>query len=458
MLRHILSFILFLTAFCHAAEKPNILVILTDDQRYDTIGALGNPHIHTPHLDTLAKRSLVFDNAYCYGAHVAAVCIASRNQIMTGQVWHRWAPKKFCQSNGDTFPKVMKAAGYETFYREKSGRSNHPHILKQFDHFKEVNSINALMTGRACKPFVDDALAFLKKRKSDKPFFMYLGVAGPHDPRYAEKRFRDPYTLKDIPLPENFKPLHHWDIGGMTVRDERLEAWPRDPEATRSHIFDYYGIMTAMDHDLGRLLDYLKQSGLDENTIVIFTSDHGLAIGSHGLFGKQNVYEAGMKVPFMVAGPGIKPGKTDAFAYLHDILPTVADFAQGKIGNKIDGLSLRPVIDGKENKVRAHAALAYQNSQRSIREGDWKLMLFPLINKHQLFNLKTDPYETKDIASEHPDQVERLTKLLHQEQQTLGDIDPLTVKKPKPAEFTVPKIPVTPRKQAGGEAKNHTTD
>ena len=432
--------------------KPNILIIFTDDQRADTIGALGNPHIQTPNLDRFVERSLSFRNAYCYGAHSGAVCIPSRNQLMTGNVWHRWAPKRHCPSDGDTMPKVMKAAGYETFYREKSGRANHPQILTQFEHYRDIHNVKSLMSGRACKPYVDDALHFLEhERDTGKPFFMYLGVSGPHDPRYSEKRFRDQYRLKDIPLPANFKPLHHWDIGSMTIRDERLEAWPRDPEATRTHIFDYYALITAMDHDLGRLLDYVKESGLVENTIVIFSSDHGLALGSHGLFGKQNLYEAGMKVPFMIAGPGIEAGTSDAMIYLHDIFPTVADYGGGFLRDKIDGVSLRPIIEGKKRRIRDTLSLAYTGSQRSIRDERWKLMVFPRINRVQLFDLENDPDETKDLASQCPEQVDRLKKLMIKQQRVVGDKQPLSTDKPIKAEFAVPSVNATPRKRAGGE-------
>ncbi|NWK55933.1 sulfatase-like hydrolase/transferase [Verrucomicrobiaceae bacterium N1E253] len=439
------------------AKKPNILFIFTDDQRADTIGVLGNPDIKTPNIDKLAERSKVFNNGYCYGAHTGAVCIASRNQVMTGKVWHRWAPKMRCPSSGDTLPKVMKTAGYETFYREKSAWANHPVIGKQFDHYGEVHNVNALMSGRACRPFVDDALKFLKQtRNKDKPFFIYLGVSGPHDPRYAEKHFRDMYDPAKIPLPKNFKPMHHWDIGSMTIRDERLEAWPRGKEATRGHIFDYYALMTAMDYDLGRLLDYLKQSGLEKETIIIYSSDHGLALGSHGLFGKQNIYEVGMKVPFMVAGPGIDAGKTDALVYLHDVFPTVVDFAGGKIADKIDGKSIRPVLEGKSAKVRDVATLAYQDSQRSIRDERWKLMVFPQINRHQLFDLKNDPDEMHDVSAENPERVARMMDLLKAQQQQYGDAQALRVDKPQPADFKTPKVKPYPRARAGGESKKRT--
>lgn len=441
-----------------AAAKPNILIIFTDDQRFDTIGALGNEAIKTPNIDKLARRAFIFNNGYCYGAHTGAVCIASRNQLMTGNVWHRWAPQKRCSAEGETMPKVMKAAGYETFYREKSARANHPKILEQFDHFKEIHNVKALMSGRACRPFVDDAIAFLKsERDVSKPFFMYLGVSGPHDPRFAEKYFRDMYDPSQLPLPKNFQPIHHWDIGSMTIRDECLEKWPRTEEATRSHIHDYYALMSAMDYDLGRLLDYLDESKLTEKTIIIYSSDHGLSLGSHGLFGKQNIYEAGMKVPFFIAGPGIEKGESDALVYLHDIFPTVVDYGNGQMKDQHDGQSFRPQVEDSSDQGRDHLTLAYQDSQRSIRDQRWKLMVFPQINRHQLFDLKNDPDEMKDVAKQHPEQVSRLMKLLAKQQKATGDAQPLTVAAPKKAAFSAPvKARVQPRHKVGGASKKST--
>jgi arylsulfatase A-like enzyme len=442
------------------ADKPNILFIFSDDQRADTIHALGNKDIITPNLDKLSDQSMVFLNGYCYGAHTEAVCIASRNQLQTGNVWHRWAPAKWCSADGETMPKVMKAAGYETFYREKSGSANHPQILKQYDHFKDIHNVRALMSGRACKPFVDDALKFLKEdRDPSKPFFIFLGVSGPHDPRFSEKRFRDLYDINKMPLPKNFKGLHHWDIGSMTVRDEKLEEWPRTKKAVQSHILDYYALITAMDYDLGRLLDFVeKDPELSNNTIIIYSSDHGLGLGSHGLMGKQNTYETGMRVSLFIAGPGIKAGKTDAFVYLHDIFPTVADFGGGEITEKIDGKSLRAIIEGKAEKVRDVVTLAYRDTQRTIRTNRWKLMVFPQINKYQLFDLKNDPDEITDVASDNPEVVQELMKRLKSELNKNGDKQTLRVDEPKRAKFDIPKVKVHPRHLVGGESKTQTTD
>src|SRR6185295_12363812 len=125
------------------------------------------------------------------------------------------------------------------------------------------------------------------------------------------------------PLPPDFLPQHPFDNGEMTVRDEKLAPWPRTPENIRSQLADYYALITFMDLQIGRILAALDKSGAAQDTIVVFSSDQGLALGSHGLMGKQNLYESGMKVPLIFAGPGIPKGQADALVYLHDIYPTV---------------------------------------------------------------------------------------------------------------------------------------
>ena len=316
-----------------ATSKPNVLFIFTDDQRFDTIAALGNPNIVTPGLDRLAKRSFVFRNAYCLGGNTGAVCIPARNMTMSGCAWFGFnydrGKKRLVEKNmphadpaKPTFPKSMRAAGYETYYSEKSGTANLPQIQTQFDHRQNVHMVNALATGRPARQVVDDAVTFLRsKRDKSRPFFMYLGLPCPHDPRWSTQQFRDLYDPAKIPLPSNYKPAYPWNIDQM-VRDEFLEAWPRTKDAIRSQLHDYYALISSMDHDIGRLLDGLDELKLTDETIVIFSSDQGIAIGSHGLMGKQNIYEDTMKVPLLLAGPGIARGESDALAYIHDIFPT----------------------------------------------------------------------------------------------------------------------------------------
>ena len=447
--------------------KPNVLFLFTDDQRFDTIAALGNPAIVTPNLDRLAKRSFVFPNAYCLGGNTGAVCIPARNMTMSGQAWFRFnydRGKKtlvdrvtsHADPAGPTFPKSMRAAGYETYYSEKSGTANLPQIQVQFDHRQNVNMVNVLATGRPARQVVDDVLTFLKGgRDKSRPFFMYLGLPCPHDPRWSTQRFRDLYTPSKIPLPASFKPVHEWDIGSMTIRDESLEKWPRTPDAIRRHLHDYYALISSMDHDIGRLLDGLDELSLTDNTIVVFSSDQGIAIGSQGLMGKQNIYEDTMKVPLLFAGPGIEKGRSDALAYIFDIFPTVCELVGAPRPEKIDGLSLAPVIRGAKAKVRETVFLAYMDSQRSVRDGRWKLIRFPRINRTLLFDLADDPHETKDLATD-PAQKQRVAQMmtmLAAEQKRYGDTAALTSPEPAPAEF-VPPERTGPTKYRGGLAPN----
>ena len=438
-----------------STAKPNLLFIFTDDQRFDTIGALGNPHIKTPNLDRLAKRSFVFRNAYNFGGNSGAVCIPARNMAMTGKVFFHFDAGMRDKGLGPTFPKSMHAAGYETFYREKSGSANLPHIQKQFDHRKDVHMVNALRTGRAAKGIVDDAIGFVTKdRDKSKPFFMYLGFPCPHDPRWAGRRFRALYDPATLPVPPNYKAVHPWNIGDMTVRDECLEKWPRTEDAIRRHLHDYYALISSMDYDIGRLLDSLDELSLTENTLVVFSADQGLALGSHGLMGKQSVYEDVQKVPLLVSGPGIPKGESAAFAYVHDIYPTACEWVGAAMPKGIDGKSLAPVIRGRREKVRDRVMLAYKGSQRSIRDARWKLIRFPKINRTQLFDLQADPRETRDLAGEpaNASVVKRLMADLKTEQERYGDNTPLTADKPIPAEFKHPAKKLRTAYPAGGPA------
>jgi arylsulfatase A-like enzyme len=175
--------------------------------------------------------------------------------------------------------------------------------------------------------------------------------------------------------------------------------------------------------------------------------------------GKQNTYEVGMKVPFFISGPGITPGNTDALVYLHDIFPTLADYAGGSITEQKDGVSLRPVIEGKAEIVRDHLTLAYQDSQRTIRNDRWKLMVFPQINQLQLFDLKNDPDELHNIAEANPEVVSGLKKYLRTELKKNGDTQALQVEAPIEAVFKAPQNQkVSSRLRVGGESKRQTSD
>ena len=438
-----------LTAIAAAEPRPNILHIHADDHRADGLHALANPLLQTPNLDTLVKRGTTFTRAYTQGSMIGAVCTPSRTMMLTGRSWQRIPNARATTAeagNPATFlPKVMAAAGYQTWHMGKGGNAFGPGIAA-FETNLVDDGKGKQEGGRAesSRRLADQTIGFLKQRadgKETRPFYIYLAPPVPHDPRVAEPRFHKLYDPAKIPLSPAFLPQHPWDNGEMSVRDEQLAPWPRTPENTRKQLADYYACITGLDHHVGRIFEQLKASGQWENTIIVFSGDNGLSMGEHGLFGKQNLYEfGGMHVPLVIAGPGIPAKKSETLVYLMDLFPTFADFAGAKLPDGIDGKSLRPVIEGKQDKVRDRLYTAYRDCMRSIRDDRWKLIRYPLVDKTQLFDLAADPHELTNLASkpEHARKLAELTAALEKEMAAYGDKHPLKVADPRPAEWTPP--------------------
>ncbi|MEZ6141851.1 MAG: sulfatase-like hydrolase/transferase [Zavarzinella sp.] len=429
-----------------AAEKPNVLFLFTDDQRPDCVGALGHPVLQTPHLDSLVKRGFTLTNNYCLGANSGAVCLPSRNMLLSGRAYFRF--KGMAEPTKPHLPGSFKKAGYETYHHGKIGNTARL-IHKEFDHSKylQPNDDAERRNGEPGKQVVDDAIGFLKQRTSDKPFLMYLAFGNPHDPRVAAEKYLKMYDRSKIPLPKNYMPYHPFNNGELFVRDERLAPWPRTEDEVRKQLHEYFAVITAMDGHIGRLLAHLEETGAMKNTIVVFSSDHGLAMGSHGLFGKQSIYEHSMKAPLIVAGPGVPHGKSDAMTYLLDIFPTLCDLSGVEMPENIDGKSFAPVIRGKATTHRDRIFLSYQGVQRSIRIGNWKCIRYPQINKTQLFDLATDPDELHDLAGEakHADRITMMLTTLKEEQKHYGDMQPLEVAKPKDGTVTLETFKKAPK-------------
>lgn len=421
-----------------ASKRPNVLLLLTDDQRADTIAALGNPNIRTPNLDALAKSGFVFGNAYCMGANQPAVCTPSRNMLLSGRAYFRWKGN-FASGNEPNFPVSMRQAGYETYHHGKRGNTA-VEIQAKFEHNLYINENKERVSGQPGKAIVDAAIDFLKTRSGERPFFMYLAFEAPHDPRVAAKEYLDLYDRNKIPLPKNFLPQHPFNNGEQLVRDELLAPWPRTPGEIRRHLHEYYAVISGLDRQIGRLLQSLKDSGQYQNTLIIFSSDHGLAIGSHGLMGKQNLYEGGMKAPLIFAGPGIPKGRSNALAYLFDIFPTVCEFIGAPVPAGLDGLSLKAVIEGKKRKVRDTLFLSYRDMQRAIRDDRWKLIRYPRVNETQIFDLKNDPDELRNLADElaQTKRIKRMLGWLREWQKKLGDTAPLISSEPENPTFIPP--------------------
>jgi arylsulfatase A-like enzyme len=449
-----------------APRKPNVLFLFSDDQRADTLAALGNKHIQTPNLDQLVRRGTACTRAYCMGAMQGAVCVPSRAMLMSGRTLFHVSPTLKDQA---TWPEAFGKAGYTTFMSGKwhngpesarrsfrqgkavfFGGMGDPYKLPVQDFAPGEGLTAKRDSGKhSVELFADSAVEFLKRQKGDRPFLCYVAFNAPHDPRVAPKAYHDRYDPAKLPLPANYLPQHPFNNGDLTGRDERLAPWPRTPGVVRRHLADYYAAVTFLDAQVGRILAALRASGQAENTLVVFSSDHGLAIGSHGLFGKQNLYDDSMHAPLIFAGPGVPKGKrTDALCYLLDIFPTVGELAGVAGPEGSEGKSLAPVLAGKTAKVRDSLFFAYTKVQRAVRDDRWKLLVYPQVNKVQLLDLRDDPAETKDLAADkaHAAEVARLTDLLKGWQKKLGDAQPLRSDKPQPLEFDFRKVPPVKKK------------
>jgi len=418
-------------------RRPNILFIITDDQSPFGLKCYqDHTTLDTPVLDRLAAEGMTLDAAYHMGAFVSGVCTPSRHMIMTGRtLWHLPEslneriysdyPTDLCPADiaEHTLPAVFNRAGYATMRTCKTGNS-YSAANAQFTVRHEARMYGT--TDDTGSPWhAQRVLDYLDQRSSEgssQPFLIYFGFTHPHDPRYGRPELlekygavnhEDPDSLPPEnptapPLPINYLPAHPFDQGQPGGRDENLVSgvWDRRDEVTiRNEIGRYYACSESIDTQVGRVLDRLEQMGELDNTYIFFTSDHGIAIGRHGLQGKQHLYEHGWRVPFVVKGPGIRAGsRAPGNIYLLDVLATLCDLAGIEPPPTNEGISFRPVLEGKVDSVRDVMYGAYcggtKPGMRAIREGDWKLVKFDVLDgtvrKTQLFNLTENPYELLD--------------------------------------------------------------
>ncbi len=430
-----------------SASRPNILFLFADDQRADTIHAWGNRNIRTPNLDRLAAQGYNFRANYCFGGNSGAVCIPSRAMLMSGRTWFH---VDHSLTNAPILPEVLRAAGYVTFGTGKwhNGRASFARGFEQgrsvffggmADH-RAVPVTDLLSNGQfgetrkaskySSEEFADAAIRFLREHKGPAPFFAYVAFTASHDPRDPPADWVAPYYRRRPPLPDNFLPQHPFDNGQLVLRDENLAPWPRPPDMIRDQLAEYYGLISHLDAQVGRILDALDHSPFATNTLVVYAADHGLALGSHGLLGKQNVYEDSMRCPLILSGPGIPKGRaTEAFTYLLDLMPTLCGLAGVDVPPKVEGKDLAPLWKGTQEQVRDSVFLPYLNLMRAVRVGRWKLICYPAVNHRQLFDLVRDPHERHDLAGDtrRAGILDRLLGRMREWQATVGDALTLTV-------------------------------
>jgi arylsulfatase A-like enzyme len=409
------------------AKRPNILFILVDDQSpFDLKMYNPKSKLETPTLDRLAAQGMVFDGAYHMGSFIGGVCVPSRHMIMSGRtVWHLpiapFAADR-CPPNleQNTIPAVFNRAGYDTMRTCKKGNS-----------YEAANKLFAVRHDADKRGGTDETgsawhaqqvLDYLQQRESQKdsdPFLIYFGFSHPHDTRdgkpellakYGATNHAEPNTVppadpRQPALPANYLPAHPFNNTHPDVRDEVSVSgvWKnRDERTIRNELGREFACSENIDLQIDRVLKKLEAMGELENTWIFYTADHGIAIGRHGLQGKQNLYQHTWRVPFIAKGPGIKAGsRVEGNIYLLDVLATLCDVAGITPPESNEGKSFKPVLEGKTATVRDVIYGAYCGGQkpgmRCVKQGDWKLIKYEAndgsVREKQLFNLAENPDE-----------------------------------------------------------------
>lgn len=441
-----------------AGRHPNILFILTDDQRFSTIGILGREPVHTPAMDELARNGILFTQAHIMGGLQGAICMPSRAMLMTGKsLFHQHIDGEYISAQDIMMPQYFHQQGYPTFETGKwhngpaalnrgfdsadniyiGGMHSYEsggHLTPVLHHYDSTGQYKNAFTGDHFSSvyYADAIISFLDRQKNSvQPFFAYAAFTAPHDPRTPPSAFAAQYDSSKIALPLNFFPQHPFDNGEMDVRDEVLLPVPRNKEAVKGEIAKYYGMISEVDHEIGRIIEALKKNGQYDNTIIVFAGDNGLAVGQHGLLGKQNLYDHSIRVPLIIAGPGIARNKrSDAYVYLYDAFPSLCGLAGFKAPASLDGISFAQAAQGKTFPGRKQLFFVYANLQRAVKKNGYKLIRYNVngASHEQLFNLSADPYETHNLAGEarYRGLVKELEQLLAEDMKKNGDFCNLT--------------------------------
>ncbi|BDD11384.1 choline-sulfatase [Fulvitalea axinellae] len=443
-------------------EKPNFLFIFADDLTYEGIRSLGDLKIKTPNLDKLVKEGTTFTHTYNMGAWNGAVCMASRAMINTGMyVWktqdhmNEFRKNPQVKESHPFWSEMMSNAGYETYFTGKWHVGVKPQQI--FDNVTDVRGGMPNQTKEGYnRPLSEDDKNWLPWDKTkngfwkggqhwteklgdtgvryieqasnkDKPFFMYLAFNAAHDPRQAPKEYVDMYPLKKIKTPKNFMadyPDFKTLFPKGNMRDERLAPFPRTEYSVKVNRQEYYALITYMDEQIGRILDALEKSGKADNTYIVFTADHGLSVGHHGLLGKQNMYDHSIRVPFMVVGPNVpKNRKIKTPIYLQAVMPTALEVAGVQQPSYVDFKSVLPVIRGERKSNLEAVYGGFMAQQRCVIQDNYKLILYPKSGVVKLFNMKKDANEMKNLAEkpEHKARIKQMFEKLKDLQKENGD-------------------------------------
>ncbi|MFI3325813.1 MAG: sulfatase-like hydrolase/transferase [Clostridia bacterium] len=450
-------------------KQPNILILFTDDQRFDTIHALGNDEIITPNIDKLVENGTTFTHAHIPGGTSGAVCMPSRAMLNTGRTLfaikgqgqeiddsHKLMGEYFKENGYDTFGTGKWHNGSKAYARSFTDGDNiffggmndhwcvpvhsfdpdgnyHGRVKKICDfNYKnkpEVYKADKINVGQHSTEFLTEGLLkFLDKDHSEKPFYAYTAFLAPHDPRTMPDEFREMYNPEEITIPKNFQDYHHIEYANVQCRDELLAPYPRTEENTKFQIAEYYAMISHIDYQIGRVLDKLEEKGLKDNTIIVLAGDNGLALGQHGLFGKQSLYDHSVRVPLILSGTGIDKGcKKDSLVYLSDIFPTLCDVLGYEIPESVNSVSFANVLKNEAPTSREHLYLVYTDKIRGITKDGFKYIEHRFNGKHthSFFDLNNDPNEMANLYEHaaYQEKIAQMQALMKEEAMKSGEME-----------------------------------
>ena len=414
-------------------ERPNIIFLLTDDQRWDALGAMGNSIIQTPHMDQLARAGILFQNAYV----TTSICCVSRASIFTGQYESRHQINNF---NTDfspaalakTYPALLKKAGYKLGFIGKFGVGTHP-PAELFDYWvnteggglTQPNYINVDKNGHkihdtdtighAIQQFLD-----VYGQREDQPFCLSVSFKAPHEqdkPRkyVIQPRYKDYYEDAVIPEPVTADPKYWQQFPAFFQTDKnvgrvRWNVFFSTPERYQQSVKDYYRLITGVDDVVGQMVDKLKKLGIDKKTIILFMGDNGFSLGEHGLEGKWYGYEESIRVPFFIYDPKlpdeIRQIRPEQLVLNIDVAPTILRMAGVPVPDSMQGVDLIALL---KNEIPARQDFFYQHyfmgspripKVEGVVTTDFKYMNYIEHGYEELFDVKHDPHETINLAKE----------------------------------------------------------
>ena len=397
MKKNILAFSIFFGLTFSAYAQMNILFIESDDQSNQAVGSYGNQAMITPNIDALAKEGTSFTAAYNMGCWSPAVCIPSRTMLIYGK--YIWKSQKINKQNAPkSLPEKLHDNGYHTYVTGKW----HAMGKNAKEIFDETGSIQPgqLKTynsnaGHITDITANEAVAFLNTYDNVKPFFAYVAFNAPHVPRQTEQKYYDMYPTDEMVLPPSV-------VDNTPLNKNVKYQYAPNPlriKTMQQRVQQNNAMVTHMDARIGDIIQALKDKNIYNNTIIVFTSDHGINFGENGVAGKVCLYEPSVTAPLIIKAPSAKPNtKITSRVYLQDVVPTLFDLIDLETTDTIDFKSLVPLLaDDKETRPSIY--LAMFDDQRGIISKDKKLIVYPKTGNLELYDLTNDPWETKNLIT-----------------------------------------------------------